>query len=50
MRMLVESLKRLYTKGSITEKQVAERVTKGSISVEEYEHITGEAYPESENV
>lgn len=49
MRMLVESLKRLYGK-KLTKEQVAERVTKGSISAEEYEHITGEAYPESESV
>lgn len=49
MRMLVESLKRLYGK-KLTKEQVAERVTKGSISAEEYEYITGEAYPKSENV
>lgn len=49
MRMLVESLKRLYGK-KLTKEQVAERVTKGSISAEEYEYITGEEYPESENV
>lgn len=44
MRTLVESLKRLYTKENITKEQVAERVTKGSISAEEYNHITGEEY------
>lgn len=48
MRMLVESLKRLYGK-KLTKEQVAERVTKGSISAEEYEYITGEKYPDGEN-
>ena len=31
MKMLVESLKRMYKKGTLTEEQIAERVTKGSI-------------------
>ena len=44
MKMLVESLKRMYKKGTLTEEQIAERVTKGSISAEEYEYITGEKY------
>lgn len=44
MKMLVESLKRMYKKGTLTEEQIAERVTKGSISSEEYEYITGEKY------
>ena len=44
MKMLVESLKRMYKKGTITEEQIAERVTKVSISAEEYEYITGEKY------
>lgn len=44
MKILVESLKRMYKKGTLTEEQIAERVTKGSISVEEYEYITGEKY------
>ena len=48
MRMLVESLKRLYGK-KLTKEQVAERVTKGSNSAEEYEYITGEKYPDGEN-
>lgn len=46
MGMLVESLKRLHEKGTLTKKQVAERVTKGSISAEEYAYITGEEYAE----
>lgn len=44
MKMLVESLKRMYKKGTLTEEQIAERVTKRSISAEEYEYITGEKY------
>lgn len=44
MKMLVESLKRMYKKGTLTEEQIAERVIKGSISAEEYEYITGEKY------
>ena len=42
MSMLTESLKRLYEKGKLTKEQVAERVTKGSISEEDYKYITGE--------
>ena len=42
MKMLVESLKRMYKKGTLTKEQISERVSKGSISVDEY--ITGEAY------
>ncbi len=44
MKMLVESLKRLYQKGTLTVEQIAERVTKGSISAEEYVYITGKKY------
>ena len=44
MKMLVESLKRMYKKGTLTEEQIAERVTKGSISTEEYQYITGKEY------
>lgn len=45
MKILVESLKRLYeVKKTLTKEQIAERVTKGSISVDEYEYITGEKY------
>jgi uncharacterized XkdX family phage protein len=41
----VESLKRLYTiKKTLTKEQIAERVSKGGISEEEYEYITGEKY------
>lgn len=45
-RTLVESLKRLYGKGSLTLEQIGERVEKGTISGEEYEYITGEEYAE----
>ena len=44
MKILVESLKRMYKKGILTKEQISERVSKGSISVDEYEYITGEAY------
>lgn len=45
MRILVESLKRMYTvKKTLTKEQVAERVARGSISADEYEYITGEKY------
>lgn len=44
MKILVESLKRMYKKGTLAKEQIAERVTKGSISAEEYEYITGEKY------
>ena len=40
MKMLVESLKRMYKKGTLTKEQISERVSKGSISVDEYEYIT----------
>lgn len=45
-RTLVESLKRLYEKDRLTKEQVAERVTKGSISADEYQYIIGEEYSE----
>ncbi len=44
MSYLVESLKRLYTKGSLTKEQIRERVEKGTISKDEYKYITGEDY------
>ena len=44
MKMLVESLKRMFRKGSITKKQIAERIAKGSSSADEYEYITGEKF------
>lgn len=44
MKMLVESLKRMYKKGTLTKEQISERVAKGSISADEYEYITGEKF------
>lgn len=48
MRILAESIKRLYVSGKLTKAQVVERVQKGSISAEEYANITGEVYPDGE--
>jgi len=45
---LIKSLTRLYESGRLTKDQVAERVEKGTITPEEYEIITGEAYPADE--
>lgn len=44
MLKLVDSLKRLYKAKRLTKEQLKERVTKGTISEEEYKEITGEAY------
>lgn len=44
MKMLVESLKRMYKKGTLTKEQISVRVAKGSISADEYEYITGEKF------
>lgn len=41
MRMVVESLKRLYEAGRLNDAQLAQRVTKGTISQEEYNWIRG---------
>lgn len=48
MKILVESLKRMYKKGTLTKEQIEERVAKGSISVDEFEYITGETYSDGE--
>lgn len=45
--MLIESLKRLYNKGRLTKEQIAERVVKGTITVDDYKYITGEDYPKN---
>lgn len=42
--ILVDSLKRLYEKGTLSEEQIKERVEKGSITEDDYEYITGEEY------
>ena len=44
MRILVESLKRLYNSNKITKEAVNDRVVGGKITEEEYEYITGESY------
>lgn len=41
MRALVESLRRLYKGGKITAEKVAELLTEGKITQEEYEYIIG---------
>lgn len=46
MSTLVKSLKRLYEAGRLTKDQIKERVTKGTITKEEYEYIVGEPYDE----
>lgn len=42
MRVIVESLKRLYEQGRLTKEQVMERVEKGTITLAEYHEIVGE--------
>lgn len=44
MRILVESLKRLYEDGRVTKEQIAERVISGKVSEEEYKYIMKEEY------
>lgn len=46
--ILVNSLKRLYNSGRLTKEQVAERVSKGSITAADYEDITGESLGDGE--
>ena len=42
MRILVESLKRLYESGRVTKEELLDRVAGGKISQEEYEYITSQ--------
>lgn len=42
MRILVESMKRLYENGKITKEQLQKRVEKGTVSIDEYNYIVGE--------
>lgn len=44
MSTLVESLKRLYRKGTLTVKQIRDRVSKGTITEEEFSYITGDEF------
>ena len=41
MRILVESLKRLYKKGKVTKKKLQEMVDAGTITQDEYNYIIG---------
>ena len=41
MRTVVESIKRLFEQGRITKEQLAVRVEKGTITLEEYNYILG---------
>lgn len=42
MRTIAQSIKRLYESGQLTREQVAARVEKGTITLEEYHWIIGE--------
>ena len=42
MRILVESLKRLYENGRVTKEELLDRVASGKLSQEEYEYITSQ--------
>ena len=44
MRILIESLKRLYGCGKVTKKDIKARVVSGKITEDEYEYIIGEKY------
>lgn len=44
MRILVESLTRLYGAKKLTYEQIKERVSRGSITEDEFKSITGEDY------
>ena len=44
MRILVESLKRLYNSGKVLKKDIEIRVVSGRITKDEYEYITKEKY------
>lgn len=41
MRILVESLKRLYENDKVTKEQLQKMVEKNVITIEEYNYITG---------
>lgn len=43
MRTLVESFKRLYDRHAISKEQLQARLSKGLITEDEYEYITGES-------
>lgn len=41
MRILIESLKRMYENDKVTKEQLQKRVEKNVITIEEYNYITG---------
>ena len=41
MRILIESLKRMYENGKITKEQLQKRVEKNVITIEKYNYIVG---------
>ena len=41
MRILIESLKRMYENEKVTKEQLQKRVEKNVITIEEYNYITG---------
>lgn len=42
MRILVESLKRLYENGRVTKAQLQKRVEKKTLTIDEFNYIVGE--------
>lgn len=42
MRTIAEVIKRLYQSGRLTKAEVAQRVEKGTITLDEYNEILGE--------
>lgn len=47
MSKMYNQIKEWYDQGRWSKKKVADAVIKGKITAEEYELITGEAYPEN---
>lgn len=43
MRILVESLKRLYSQGKVTREHINEMYQQGKLTTEEYWYIIGES-------
>lgn len=44
LKIIIDSMKRLYEKGSITKDDITQRVVSGKLTPEEYKTITGEEY------
>jgi len=47
MRILVQSLKRLFNKGIVGEPKIRSMTEEGKITAAEYEYITGKVYVEA---